>query len=200
MLPMFSEQSVQCRTGGSTVVKRRRTTMSGLRYRLRKAREELGISQSEAARLLHCTRSSVSQWEKGINEPTSMRLREIAQVYETSHEYLANGVDAIRRDVIPLKPGSIKDETQRAECLEAQALVKHAQFWRLETKMMAGGNLTKNDIVVVEPTHTAEPGDIVITQFEDRGFLIRVYFPPYLYALPLRAQAAPLKVDGKQIS
>lgn len=82
--------------GGTPARKRGRVlgnapTRKSLSKRLREAREATGISQSEVARRLHCTRSSVSQWEDGTNEPRAIRLRKLAHLYNVPHEWLALG-------------------------------------------------------------------------------------------------------------
>ena len=127
-------------------------------------------------------------------------MRQLAQLYNVSHEWLANGDDAIVRDAVQLlNPNTIVDGQQRVAAVELMKQVKRGQLWRLETDMMAGWNLRANDVVVVEPIRSAQPNDVVIADYQDKGCLVRVYFPPYLYALPLAAQPAPLIVDGKKI-
>jgi len=182
------------------VVKKFRTTIAGLRYRLKEAREGADMSQSDVARLLDCSRSAVFAWEDGTNEPTAQRLRQLAQLYRVSHEYLANGDDAVTRDVVLLMPEKIADPAQRDECARLMTKVKRAQLWLLETDMMAGLNFRANDILVVEPAREATLNDIVIADYQDKGALIRIFFRPYLYALPLRSQPAPLIVDGRKIT
>ena len=176
-------------------------SMQQLYLRLRAARERTGITQAEVTRQLKLkTRSSVCQWEDGTNEPRAARLRQLAALYNVSHEWLVNGDAAIVRDVIMTNFDALLDRAMRKECKELAVQVKRPALYRVITDMMAGWNLKKEDIVVVDLKREAEPRDVVIAEYRDMATLIRVYFPPYLYALPLHAQPAPLIVDGDHIS
>src|SRR5215813_5996764 len=95
-------------------VKKIRTTIPGLRYRLKAAREATTMTQSEVARRLECSRSSVSQWEDGTNEPHAQRLRELARLYSVTHEWLAHGDEDVIRDVVRIALEDIEDEEQRS--------------------------------------------------------------------------------------
>jgi len=180
------------------VAKKQRTKIPGLRLRLRAAREATGISQSEVARRLDCTRSSVWNWEDGVTEPRAARLRELATLYNVSHEWLANGDDAVICDAVRLEPDAIIDGQQRLAAMRLMKRVRLAQVWQLETDIMAGKSLKRGDILVIEPTRSADPNDVVLVDYRDKGVLVRVYYPPYFYALPLKAQPAPLQ-EGPQV-
>jgi SOS-response transcriptional repressor LexA len=146
---------------------------------------------------LKCTRSSVSQWEDGTNEPRAARLRQLAQLYNVPHEWLAHGDEAaaVIRDVVQVSPddfgGALRTKIKRM-----LSRVKRSTLWRVESEMMAGWHLTRGVFIVVEEASTARPRDVVIVEYGTKGHLLRVYLPPYLYALPLRAQPAPLIVGG----
>ncbi|HEX7029637.1 MAG TPA: helix-turn-helix transcriptional regulator [Gammaproteobacteria bacterium] len=60
--------------------------------RIREAREQAGISQTELARLLGVTRSACSQWESaGGTAPRRERLEQLAALLGVSFEWLATG-------------------------------------------------------------------------------------------------------------
>ena len=60
--------------------------------RIREAREQAGISQTELARLLGVTRSACSQWESvGGTAPRRDRLEQLAGLLGVSFEWLATG-------------------------------------------------------------------------------------------------------------
>lgn len=64
----------------------------GIHDRIREAREQAGISQTELARLLGVTRSACSQWEStGGTAPRRERLEQLAQLLGVSFEWLATG-------------------------------------------------------------------------------------------------------------
>lgn len=60
--------------------------------RIREAREQAGLSQTELARLLGVTRSACSQWESPQGTaPRRERLVQLAYVLDVSFEWLATG-------------------------------------------------------------------------------------------------------------
>ena len=56
--------------------------------RIRTLREKAGYSQSELARKLTVTRSSVNAWESGISAPTAVYIIEMAQLFRVSTDYI----------------------------------------------------------------------------------------------------------------
>ena len=49
--------------------------------RLRELREATGLSQSDVAKLVGVTVSTVSRWEQGKNPPTQAHQRKLARIY-----------------------------------------------------------------------------------------------------------------------
>lgn len=60
----------------------------GLSTRLRQAREAAGLSQSQAARLLGMHRPTLSNIEAGERKVSAGELKEFAEVYKVSTEWL----------------------------------------------------------------------------------------------------------------
>lgn len=56
--------------------------------RLRQLREENRLTQSELAKKLGITRSSVNAWEMGISVPSTQYIVELALLYRVSTDYL----------------------------------------------------------------------------------------------------------------
>ncbi len=56
--------------------------------RIKALREQAGITQTELARQLHVTRSSVNAWEQGISVPSAQLLVELAETFSISTDYL----------------------------------------------------------------------------------------------------------------
>lgn len=70
----------------------------GLGRRIKQVREQRAMSQAEFARQFGITRSSVSQWEAELTEPTSEKLRAIARQAHVNHEWLANNLGPMTDD------------------------------------------------------------------------------------------------------
>lgn len=51
---------------------------------IREAREALGISQGELAKQMQTTQGAVSQWEKGLTNPGTGKLKRLAAVLHTT--------------------------------------------------------------------------------------------------------------------
>lgn len=55
---------------------------------IRILRERAGFSQSELARRLSVTRSSVNAWESGLSAPTAIYIIEMAKLFHVSTDFL----------------------------------------------------------------------------------------------------------------
>ena len=56
--------------------------------RIRLLRERRGLTQSELAKQLGITRSSVNAWEQGISVPSTQYIVELAAIFTISTDYL----------------------------------------------------------------------------------------------------------------
>jgi len=56
--------------------------------RLKAARRQKGISQTQAADALRTDQRQISKYESGKQEPTATRLRELCELYEISADWL----------------------------------------------------------------------------------------------------------------
>ena len=62
--------------------------MSTLGTRLLELRKQKGLTQEQLAEKLNVTNQSVSKWEKDINAPDIALLVELADLFDTSVDYL----------------------------------------------------------------------------------------------------------------
>ncbi len=56
--------------------------------RIKQLREERGLTQTELAKRLGITRSSVNAWEMGISVPSTQYIVELAEMFRVSTDYL----------------------------------------------------------------------------------------------------------------
>lgn len=59
-----------------------------LAEKIKQLREQLGYTQSELARKLKLTRSSINGWEMGLSVPSTAVVVELAKVFNVSTDYL----------------------------------------------------------------------------------------------------------------
>lgn len=56
--------------------------------RIKQLREQAGLSQSELARRLDVTRSSVNAWEMGLSSPTTQYIVAMTKIFHVSADFL----------------------------------------------------------------------------------------------------------------
>ena len=56
--------------------------------RIKVLREQKGYTQTDLAKRLGITRSSVNAWEMGISVPSTQYIVELAQIFKVSTDYL----------------------------------------------------------------------------------------------------------------
>lgn len=76
--------------------------------RIRALREQAGMTQSELARGLGITRSSVNAWEMGISVPSTQYLMRLAEIFQVSTDYLLGRPGTATVSVAGLSEGDIQ--------------------------------------------------------------------------------------------
>ena len=56
--------------------------------RIKELREQVGYTQSQLAKQLGITRSSVNAWELGISVPSTQYIVELSNIFKVSTDYL----------------------------------------------------------------------------------------------------------------
>ena len=56
--------------------------------RIKKLRQQFGLTQSDLAKKLNITRSSVNAWEMGISIPSTQYIVELAELFKVSTDYI----------------------------------------------------------------------------------------------------------------
>lgn len=66
---------------------------------IKNLREDAGFSQSQLAKKLDVTRSSVNAWEMGLSTPTTHYIVELAKLFHVSTDYIL-GLDKKRTIIL----------------------------------------------------------------------------------------------------
>lgn len=74
--------------------------------RIKELRKELNLTQSNLARILGISRSSVNAWEQGVTKPSIKYLIKLAKTFKTSTDYLLGLEETSTLDISGLE---IKD-------------------------------------------------------------------------------------------
>lgn len=75
--------------------------------RIRELREKNDLTQTELARRLGVTRSSVNAWEMAISIPSTEKITELCQILHTTSDYL---LGLATSETIPLEPYSFDEK------------------------------------------------------------------------------------------
>ena len=70
-----------------------------LDQRIKELRERSGLTQTELAKKMGVTRSSVNGWEMGVSIPSIMKLVELAMFFHVTTDYLLGMENKNRLDV-----------------------------------------------------------------------------------------------------
>ena len=88
--------------------------------RLKQLREHTGITQTELAKLLSLTRSSVNGWEMGISIPSTQYIVELSKIYNVTTDYILGTDDRKIISVDGLSEKSICAINSIIDCLKSQ--------------------------------------------------------------------------------
>ncbi len=72
-------------------------------YKLKYLREQDGLSQSQLAKNLNVQTSTISNWENNRGEPTFDKLKEIADYFTVSIDYLLDYTDDNEKEIEEMK-------------------------------------------------------------------------------------------------
>lgn len=79
--------------------------------KLKELREERGIQQKELAELLHVSKSTISGWEVGRNEPQQDMLIKIANYFNITTDELLGRTDSFGNVIVRAGPVSGNNNT-----------------------------------------------------------------------------------------
>ena len=67
--------------------------------RIKYLREKNNLTQSELARKLNVTRSSVNAWEMGVSVPSTALIVDVAKLFHVSSDYLLGIMESSTLDI-----------------------------------------------------------------------------------------------------
>jgi transcriptional regulator with XRE-family HTH domain len=102
-----------------------------LNERIRGLRLARGLTLQQVGDAFGISRGSVSSWESGVNQPDPRKLQRLAQLFETTVEFLVTGASSA--------PQPLTSET--AATLPFVPWSKMSDFWR--------GRFVPNDVVAI---------------------------------------------------
>ena len=76
--------------------------------RIKRLREQYGITQSELSKQLGITRSSVNAWEMGISTPSTQYIVELASIFDVSTDFLLGVENTVSINVSGLSDKDIE--------------------------------------------------------------------------------------------
>lgn len=182
--------------------------LSSINDRIRKRREELGITQDELARRMgYKSRSSINKIEKNMADIPQSKIESFASALDTTCAYLMgidtateseNIIDFPSMTKVPLI-GSIACGTPilAQENIEDYVSVPddvRADFClRCSGDSMTGARIFDGDIVFIRSQPNVENGEIAAVLIDDEATLKRVYiYPGKLVLQPENPAYAPL--------
>lgn len=161
--------------------------------RIRKRREELGITQEELAFQLHYkSRSSINKIERGGNELTQKKITAIASALQTTPSYIlgldlgkvpedAQDVSHKELPVLGDIPCGIPQPVWESEDHYSASITMsgevHADFClRAKGDSMINAGIRDGDMVLVRSQERVENGEIAVVIIDDESTLKRVYY------------------------
>lgn len=168
--------------------------MNDLKTLLRAAREGAGMSQSELARRLKVTPSSVSQWEDGLTEPRPAKRHLLATILNQPKLAELQAAEVMEAEGEMIPPNKLPPEVAR---LVKPWVDKKCEIWLVETDMMARTDIKRGYYAVVAPGQTTA-NDLVLAIVDGKP-VFRIFWPPYLVAMPDGPKPPDVLVDKLRV-
>lgn len=172
--------------------------------RIKYRREELGLTQSELAKLLGLAdKSSISKYESSSKNITLTTIEKIANALKTTPSYLMGWEDtseSLPEDIIPFAPKYVPllGEVACGEPVYSEELrgsyIKVDEDINVDFCLIAKGDSMINariydgDVVYVKKQSYVDNGDIAVVLIGEETTLKRVYYYPDSYKLLLQPE------------
>ena len=152
----------------------------------RQLRKERNLSQANLAERLGVSQTAVSQWETDKNYPDINTIKQLADIYSVTTDYLL-GVDSSRRK----KDNEIVVYTRVQAGVEWANIEERAGYEELGVKMLENGKtyvgfkvsddemapvFLKGDVLIIEVRDNCEDGEIALVQVSGYDAEIKYVF------------------------
>lgn len=184
--------------------------------RMKQLREKMGISMMEAAKRLSMPYTTYVNYEKGVREPDSETLIQIANFYETTIDYLLFRYDtsSLPDNIIPMPEmrkipliGTIAcgDPILAAENIESEVDIPdeiHADFaLRCKGDSMINARIFDGDLVYIRQQDIVDNGEIAAVLVDDEATLKRIkLYPDHIVLEPENPMYKPLSFWGEEMN
>jgi len=166
--------------------------------RIRRAREALGLTVTEAAKRIGVSKAMQSYWETGRNRPEPENLHELSKLLHTPYRDLIRGTKIRDEGIMEHEAeGELIDikklRPDQIAILKA-AIGKHeAEVWRLQSDSIDREHRSGSYLVVVTD-QAAKSGDTVLLLAHGVP-IFRAYLKPFGYR-HTGEQQTPIEVDN----
>lgn len=183
--------------------------------RLRELRNAKDLSQSDFAKQLGISKSSVNMYERGEREPNFKMLEQIADYFNVDMDYLLGksnirSKNDIYKYLLPLPP--MKEwkviggtacgsplHRELEETIMAPANIDADRVFRCVGDSMIGAHIFDGDLVFVKTGEFVEDGRIGVVRIEDEYTLKRIYRGEnYLELRSENPKYPPIIIRGEQ--
>ena len=88
--------------------------------RIAEFRKNLGITQADLAKKLNISRSAVNSWELGVSIPQLKHVVQMADIFHTTIDELANPSERVTVDITDLDPKERQVIFNMVDCLKTK--------------------------------------------------------------------------------
>lgn len=190
--------------------------MSVFSERLRELREKKDLSQRELARILGVSPGTVTAWEVGRNEPNHETLRRLADLFDTTVDYLLGLTDDPKRRHLPpwaiqLRPIPVYDGASAGligrftsdESVAKWVMVpmnRPGKFGVVVHGDSMEPIMRDGDVAVVDPDLAVDSGSLALVVIEGEAYVKRVYFQDGIVVLQsINEKYPPITIPRRKL-
>ena len=166
-----------------------------MEYRIREAREKLGLTQAQVAKLMGTTQQTIQRYEAGKVDIASNKLTRLAKVLDTTVDYLL-GTSPLPTNAIRAIPGgtprpvigrisagdfgTVYEETGESLNVDDDVYVEHKHgFWMKVRGNSMNRLFAEGTMVYIDPNDEVRNGDVGVACVNgDEGTVKRMFFEP----------------------